>query len=175
MKAFRAAPLAVLVLSACASAPANTTTGGRIASDISDAALTQRARDIQSRVISIDTHVDIEPTMGTPENNPSLPTQHKVDLPKMRAGGLDVAFFAVYVGQTQRTDANYEKAKSDAMAKFNAIHRLAEQTCPDKIEIAYHPDDVQKIIGKGKLVAAIGIENGYVIGKDLSLIDKYQK
>jgi membrane dipeptidase len=166
------APLALAGLAACASAPNAAISSSAAASSSS---LEARARDVQSRVISIDTHVDIEASMGTPANNPCMPTQHKVDLPKMRAGGLDVAFFAVYVGQTARTDANYAKAKQDALAKFAAIHRLAEQACPDQIEIAYHPEDVERIIRAGKLVAAIGIENGYVIGKDLSLIDKYHE
>ncbi|MEO5511515.1 MAG: membrane dipeptidase, partial [Longimicrobiales bacterium] len=165
MKANRTAPLAFFCLAACASASVPQDNAGVIA----------RARDIHSRLIAIDTHIDIQPTMGLPTNNSCLPTDHKVDLPKMRAGGLDVAFFAVYVGQSARSDSSYAQAKSDALAKFEAIHRLAEKTCPDQIEIAYHPEDVERIVKSGKLVAAIGIENGFVIGKDLSLLDRYQK
>lgn len=180
MRSLRAAPLVLAGLAACASAPRSNTgmapgaaTAGSSARTASSA-LMDRARAIQSRVISIDTHIDIEPTMGTAANNPCLPTAHKVDLPKMRAGGLDVAFFAVYVGQGVRTDSSYAKAKADALAKFEAIHRTAEQTCPDQIEIAYTPNDVERIVKAGKLVAAIGIENGFVIGKDLSLLARYQ-
>ena len=60
----------------------------------------------------------------------------------MRAGGLDAAFFIVYVGQTERTPANYARAQADAMTKFEAIHRMAEELYPDEIEIAYRADDV---------------------------------
>jgi membrane dipeptidase len=165
MRANPTAPIALILLAVCASAAAAQDAGSVAA----------RARDIQSRVISIDTHVDIAASMGLPENNTCEPTSHKVDLPKMRAGGLDVAFFAVYVGQGPRNDSTYAKAKADALAKFEAIHRLAEKACPDQIEIAYHPADVERIVKSGKLVAAIGIENGFVIGKDLSLLDRYQK
>ncbi len=165
MKALKAAPLALFCLAACASAPA--------AQD--NASLVARARDIQSRIATIDTHVDIEPSMGLPQDNPCLPTPNKADLPKMRQGGLDVAFFAVYVGQSVRNDSTNAKAKTDALAKFEAIHRLAEKTCPEQIEIAYHPEDVDRILKSGKLVAAIGIENGFVIGRDLSLISRYQQ
>ena len=59
------------------------------------------------------------------------------------------------------------------MKKFNAIHRMAEQMYPNLIEIAYTPDDAMRIHNAGKLVAGIGIENGWVIGHDLSLIKKY--
>ena len=44
---------------------------------------------------------------------------------------------------------------------------------PDEIELAYTTDDVERIHTDGKLVACIGIENGYAIGKDLSLLEKY--
>jgi membrane dipeptidase len=91
----------------------------------------------------------------------------------MTEGGLDAGFFVVYVGQTERTRENYEKAKADAMTKFNAIHRMANEMHPDKIELAYAADDVERIHADGKLVAAIGIENGYAIGKDLSLLKRY--
>lgn len=50
---------------------------------------------------------------------------------------------------------------------------MAEQLCPNEIAIAYSPDEVERIHRTGKLVTVIGIENGYVIGNDLSLIRKY--
>jgi membrane dipeptidase len=93
----------------------------------------------------------------------------------MTEGGLDVGFFVVYVGQTERTPENYEQAKADATTKFDAIHRMAEDMYADKIELAFAADDVARIHNSGKLVAAIGIENGYVIGKDLSLLKRYHE
>jgi membrane dipeptidase len=59
------------------------------------------------------------------------------------------------------------------MQKFNAIHRLTKELCPDRIELAMTAADVERIHGSGKLVAAIGIENGYVIGRDITLLKKY--
>jgi len=139
----------------------------------SEAELTERARAIHERAITIDTHDDIPFNFATPDYDACKSLNRQVDVPKMREGKLDVAFFIVYVGQTARTPENYEKAKADAMTKFNAIHRMAEQMCPDQIAIAYHPDDVKRIHDSGKLVSVIGIENGYVIGKDLSLVRRY--
>jgi membrane dipeptidase len=136
--------------------------------------LETRARGIHERVISIDTHDDIPSDFATPEVDP-LNADRQVNLEKMRAGGLDVGFFVVYVGQTERTMENYERAKSDAMTKFDAIHRMTDDMYPELIELAYTADDVERIHGEGKLVAAIGIENGYVIGKDLSLLETYHE
>lgn len=137
-----------------------------------EAQLVAKARAIHERVITIDTHDDIPGNFATAEVDP-LNFARQVNLEKMKAGGLDVAFFAVFVGQTPRTPENYEKAKADAMQKFAAIHRMAEQMYPDRIAIAYTAEDVTRIHKSGKLVAGIGIENGYVIGTDLSLIKKY--
>ncbi len=139
----------------------------------SEAEVLEAARGIHDRVLALDTHVDIPFNFATAEVDPGKRDRFQVDLPKMEEGGLDAAFFIVYVGQTARTAANYEMAKLGAMTKFNAIHRMTEEMYPDRIEIAYSTDDVTRIHESGKLVAAIGIENGYVIGKDLSLLGTY--
>jgi membrane dipeptidase len=96
-----------------------------------------------------------------------------VNLTKMKSGGLDVAFFAVFVGQSPRTPENYERAKADAMTKFRAIRRMAQTMYPSRISLAYTPDDVVRAKESGRLVAAIGIENGFVIGTDLALVQTY--
>ena len=46
---------------------------------------------------------------------------------------------------------------------------------PDEIEIAYRADDVERIASSGRLVAAIGIENGYAIGTDLERLAEYHE
>ncbi len=141
--------------------------------EMTEEELVAHAQGIHDRVLTLDTHDDIPFNFATEEVDPGVRGNRKVDLVKMREGGLDVGFFIVYVGQTERTPENYEKAKQDAMTKFDAIHRMTKQMHPDKIELAYTADDVLRIHESGKLVACIGIENGYVIGKDLALLEKY--
>jgi membrane dipeptidase len=138
-----------------------------------DAALVARAKAIHQRVITIDTHDDIPFNFATPEVDPGVRGRRQVDLPKMREGGLDVAFFVVFVGQGPRTPEGYAKAKADALTKFEAIHRLTEQMYPDQIRLASTPDEVERIVKSGKLAAVIGIENGYPIGRDLSLVQRF--
>ena len=84
------------------------------------------ARGIHERALTIDTHDDIPFNFATEEVDPGVRGDRKVDLPKMREGLLDVGFFIVFVGQTERTAENYEQAKADAMTKFEAIHRMTE-------------------------------------------------
>jgi membrane dipeptidase len=123
-------------------------------------------------LITLDSHVDIPLDFATAAVDPRN-ADLQVNLDKMTRGGLDAGFFIVYVGQTARTEANYAQAQTDALTKFEAIHRMAEQLYPERIEIAYSSADVERIAAAGKLVAAIGIENGFVLGRQLEMLDRY--
>jgi membrane dipeptidase len=127
---------------------------------------------VHTAALTLDTHVDIPLDFATDAVNP-LDTDREVNLLRMREGGLDVAFFIVYVGQTARTEENYAQAKADALTKFAAIHRMTDELYPDRIGLAYRAADVERLVAEGKLVAAIGVENGYVLGADLALLDRY--
>ncbi|MFC1660272.1 dipeptidase [Gemmatimonadota bacterium] len=132
-----------------------------------------QAAAIHEAAITIDTHDDIPGNYGTAEVDPCAGSGMKVDIPKMVAGGLDMVFPAVYVGQGERTPEGYEAAKEAALNKFAAIHRVAEEMCPDRVEIAYTAADVERIHAAGKRIFGIGIENGYAIGQDLSLVGRF--
>ena len=107
-----------------------------------------------------------------PLYDPGTDTNQQVDLGKMESGGLDSAFFIVYVGQQERNEEGYAEAKRQALRKFSAIHRMTEQY-PDRIGFANTPDEFDAIVASGRKVATIGIENGYVIGTDISLVEDY--
>jgi membrane dipeptidase len=141
---------------------------------VDEAGQTRGFSRVHGPVLTLDTHVDIPPTYTTlPEVDPGLETRLQVDLPKMERGGLDAAFFIVYVGQTARTEENYAAAREAALVKFNAIHAMTDALYPSRIGLASTPADVLDIYGSGRKVAMIGIENGYVIGTDLSLVEEY--
>lgn len=139
----------------------------------SEADLEARARAIHERVITADTHDDINPANFTAERNytQDLPTQ--VNLPKMESGGLDVSWMVVYVGQGDLTDEGFDDAYQQAVEKFDAIHRLTEEIAPDRIGLALSSADVRRLVGEGKLVAMIGVENGYSIGTDVSRVKEF--
>ena len=136
-------------------------------------ALIERAKAIHERVITLDTHCDINVDNFTDAVNYTQNLDSQVTLPKMNEGGLDVAWFIAYTGQDELTDAGFKKAHQEAMGKFNAIHKLVEEIAPDQIELALTSDDVRRIVKSGKKVAMIGIENGYPVGKDLSNVEKF--
>ncbi len=155
----------------------------RLVEDSPDADLLRRARDIHWRVITLDTHKDIRDSLalvagdhGTLalRDDPTRWGPNQVDLPKMRAGGLDVAFYIVYVGQGPLTTEGFAAAKAQALAKFDAIERQA-QRFPNEIVLARTPDEVLAAIAAGKLVSCIGIENGYAMGEDLGLLQEFHR
>lgn len=135
--------------------------------------LIARARAIHDRVITLDTHADINTDNFTLDRNYTDDLDTQVTIPKMRAGGLDVAWFIVYTGQGELSEEGYAAAYANAIDKFDAIHRLAEEIAPDDIELAYTSDDVRRIAAEGKLVAMIGIENAYPIAEDLSRVEEF--
>ncbi len=138
-----------------------------------EAALIAKARKIHEAVITLDTHDDINTANFTDTVNytQDLPTQ--VTLPKMKRGGLDVAWLIVYTGQGELTEGGYKRAYANAIDKFDAIHRLTKKIAPDQIELALTSNDVRRIVKSGKKVAMIGVENGYPIGTDISNIKDF--
>ena len=145
------------------------------ADQAADDALIKKARAIHEKVITLDTHVDIEPNDFTAERNYAQRLDSQVDLPKMTEGGLDAVFMIVYVGQPslQTTPMRSSRAATSAPTRPRSrnstpIHRLTEKIAPDKIQLALTAADVRRIQASGKKVALIGVENGYPIGDDLA-------
>ncbi len=142
--------------------------------------LEKRARAIHDRVLTVDTHCDTPSRMlsGTWDvgvrHEPGKRASGKVDLPRMAEGGLDAEFFAVFVGQGERTESGYAKAKERAMAMLEAIHGMVEKY-PGLIGLALTPDDAYQLKKDGKRAAFIGMENGYPVGKNLVNLEEYYK
>jgi membrane dipeptidase len=133
---------------------------------------------IHERVLTMDTHCDTPMRLLREDwdigerHDPSQRGSGKIDLPRMAEGGLDGEFFAVFIGQGERTPEGYARAKDRAMQMLDAIHKMCEDY-PHLVELATSPEDAYRIEKEGKRAAFIGMENGYPIGKDLSLVKEY--
>ncbi len=141
--------------------------------DKAEAKLRAKALKIHKEVITLDTHNDISTSNFTDKVNYTQRLSTQVNLPKMREGGLDVSWMVVYTGQGPLTEEGYAAAYKNAIDKFEAIHRLAEKYAPNEIGIALTSSDVRRLVKEGKLVAMIGVENGYPIGTDLGRIKEF--
>ena len=137
----------------------------------------QKAAMIHDRVLTVDTHVDTPLRLMRSDFNPgerhdSRKGGGKVDFPRMKEGGLDAIFFAVFIGQGERTPEGNSKAKERAIGIYEAIHETLKKNA-DQAELALTPEDAYRIERLDKRAVFIGMENGYPIGTDLALIQKY--
>lgn len=99
-------------------------------------------------------------------------TERQVDIPKMRMGGVDVVFFTPFASQGERSTAGYAAAEAQALEAFRGIHELVVQ-CGDVLGLARSPEAARSIVDSGRIAAAIGMENGFMIGPDLTLLERY--
>ena len=145
----------------------------QLVAQTNDAALVAKARGIHDRVLKLDTHNDIDPANFTADCNYLKRLATQVNLPKMVAGDMDVAFFIVYVGQGLPTPEAYDIAYKEAIEKFEAVHRFTEKIAPDVMGLALTPEDVRRLHKQGKRIAVIGVENAYPIGTDVKRVKEF--
>lgn len=139
--------------------------------------LVQKAARIHNAVLTIDTHCDTPMNLSgsdfnVAERHDAKKTDSKVDLPRMKEGGLDAQFWAVFLSQGKRTEEGHANANKKAFEIIKTIYKSVE-SAPGLAQIAKTPDDAYAIEKTGKRAIYIGIENGYAIGHDLSMIEKF--
>jgi membrane dipeptidase len=143
-----------------------------------EAEFATRVRELHDKVLTVDTHADtpsrlLREDWDIGERHESTERRgSKIDLPRMAEGGLDVEFFVAFVGQESRTPEGYEAAKKRAFRVLDAIHKMCADY-PELVALATTPEDAYRIEKEGKRAAFIGMENGYPIGLDLSLIKEF--
>lgn len=143
-----------------------------------EAEMEAHAAELQARLFTIDTHIDT-PTASLRRKGWDVGQRHdektdgsQCDFPRMREGGLKSAFFAIYESQGPLTPAGRAAVRDHALLKFAAT-REAVISHPQDAELAFTADDGPRIAATGKRAIYLSIENGYVIGEDLTLMKTY--
>jgi len=93
----------------------------------------------------------------------------KIDFPRMAEGMLDASFFASFVGQKERTPQGHTEAKAYADKLIDSVKEACERYS-DLAELATSPKDAYRLERAGKRAIFMGMENGYPVGTDLSLV-----
>ncbi|HDT12824.1 MAG TPA: membrane dipeptidase [Candidatus Aminicenantes bacterium] len=156
-----------LALSACNSAKTELT-------------VEERARALHARILTVDTHCDTPMRLLrgdwdiSERHDPALRASGKLDLPRMKEGGLDAEFFAAFVGQGPLTPEGYERAKQTALRIVDAVHTMTEDHAA-LIGLAVDPAGARRLKKEGRLTAFIGMENGYPVGRDLANIGLFHE
>ena len=155
--------------------------GARPARD--EASLRARAEKLHREAIVVDTHNDITSAMldggfdlAKAGDAPDLKEKTHTDIRRMKEGGLDAEFFAIYVGR----DFVNKKPSEGGGAARRALDMIAvvyEQVRrnPETFEMAYTSDDIRRIARKKKVAALMGIEGGHAIEDSLHALRMFHR
>ena len=137
-----------------------------------EAANYHEARHIHNRILTLDSHCDtpmfFDQEIHFDQRDPHI----LVDLHKMNEGGLDASIMVAYIPQKERTPEGYEQARLLAESRFARLHQIATEN-KQYMSIARTPAELYRLKAEGRKAIMLGIENGYAIGKDLSLLQHF--
>lgn len=128
------------------------------------------------RLLTLDSHLDTPASLARPGWR--IEDLHKgdltqVDLPRMKAGGLDGGFWAIYTPQGPLDDAGLARARDFAILRGIEIREMVAAD-PADFELALTSADAARIAAKGKRVVYMSIENAYPMGHDIGLLTTFR-
>jgi membrane dipeptidase len=129
--------------------------------------ISARARALHFGSIVVDTHDDTTQRLLDPHFNlGARHTDGNIDIPRMKAGGLDGIFFSIYMPGTITGPIAVQKAL-DQIAAVREQARLH----PNDLMLARTAADVRRAFAEHKIAALMGVEGGHMINDDLSVLD----
>lgn len=127
----------------------------------------QEASPLHRDALVFDTHNDVisESIMSGKDIGQHIRTGH-TDLPRMKAGGVDVQVFSVWCGE------KYGKGTAFAYAnkQIDGLMSLIDNY-PQAIALATDSTSIRQITAQGKIAAVIGVEGGHMIEGRLDYLD----
>src|SRR3978361_321725 len=136
-----------------------------------------RAARIHKQAIVVDPHIDT--TMLRGREGWDFMVRHSavkgedsnhVDLPRAKEGGLDAAFFSLYMPGT----ITGPEAVRRSLILIDHVRTLAEQH-PNEIVLATTAADVRAAHKAGKFAALMGMEGGHMIDDSLAVLRDYPR
>lgn len=132
------------------------------------------AKRMHQRILTLDSHCDtpmfFEKNISFHKRDPQI----LVDLHKMHEGHLDATIMVAYLKQEERSEAGWAAATAKANLLLDQIEEIARKNCT-AIQIARTPQDLYRLKDEGKKAIMLGIENGYALGRDLSLLEHFKQ
>ncbi|MGE4045973.1 MAG: dipeptidase [Acetobacteraceae bacterium] len=126
---------------------------------------------LHASLLTLDTHIDIPWPTGPDafEDGP-----RKVDMPKMKRGGLSAGCLVAYVPQATRTPANEDAAFARAIGMLDHINALASRDGGIPVRITPTADEIEAARRDGVLAIVPCVENGFAVGSDLGRIAAFR-
>ena len=92
-------------------------------------------------------------------------TDGYMDLPRMREGGLDAEFIAIYMDREPRPGMAVKRA----LGQIDAIRAICAKY-PKDIALATTAAEVRTIVESGRVAALVALEGGYMIEDDIRVL-----
>jgi membrane dipeptidase len=114
--------------------------------------------------------------LGSRGDDPNTKLKTHTDLRRMKSGGVDAEFFAVYVGAEfiRKSPAEGGGAARRALDIISVVRDQVNRHS-DSLEMAYTVADIRRIAGKGKIAALMGIEGGHAIEDSLHALRMFHE
>lgn len=139
-----------------------------------EAMLYRRSRELHERIVSIDSHCDTPMLFSKGYRIEERSNTALVDLHKMREGALDVATMAAYIPQGMRDSISLAAAAKMANTLLDGIEEQVSRN-GNHVQLCNTPDEIILCKQSDKKCIVRAIENGYAIGKELSLIEHFYR
>ena len=138
----------------------------------------EKAKELHEKILTVDSHTDtplrfVRSDFNFYEKHDPHETMSRIDYPRMKEGRMDAIFMAAFIGQGVRSDSANNYAIQYVNRIIDSIYAVAGKN--DSVKIALSPKDANENEKKGYKSIFIGIENGYGLGSEVSLVKKYFK
>ncbi|KMM84327.1 Zn-dependent dipeptidase, dipeptidase homolog [Pseudomonas taetrolens] len=139
----------------------------------------KQADALQDRILSFDSHITVPLEFGTAGNEADKDGPGQFDLVKAAKGRLSGAALTVFgwpeiwngPNAPHRPTAGFvEAARNEQQARYTIITGMVRDF-PERVGIAYTPDDFRRLHGEGKFAVFISMLNAYPLGNDLNQLD----
>lgn len=134
-------------------------------------ALATDALSLHRGLLTLDTHIDIPWPTGP---DPFLEGPRRVDLPKMRRGGLSAGCFVAYVPQAFRTPETDAAAYERAIGMLQTIRGMGHTEHGITARITSTVAEIEAAKRDGVLAIVPAVENGFAMGTDLSRLARFR-
>lgn len=134
----------------------------------------RQARTLHHHILTLDSHCDTPMFFAQGVRFDHRDDHVLVDLHKMQEGGLDASIMVAYLPQKERDEAALKAATQYAGDILDQLEKMVGENS-DHVAFASTPQELYALKHKGMKGIMKGIENGYAIGKDLSLLKHFQE
>ncbi|KAF1051939.1 MAG: hypothetical protein GAK43_02174 [Stenotrophomonas maltophilia] len=153
--------------------------GALIGLPVQAAAVSDAALALHQRLLVVDSHIDTARLLELPgwdilARHDSHRDLSQVDWPRLREGGLDAAFWAIYTAQGKRDLQGRADAATHGLAQLMRLHDLVARY-PQQFGLATTGADARRLAASGRHAVFISMENAEPLASDPQLLRTYQR